>query len=586
MKKYQLIPFSFILTVLLFLMVSCEDLTKINTSSDTVNAGEIDLKYLLTSVLSASTTDYVEDHVYPGKGISEAMQYMQKDYIDYAGPNNFNWGTVSISDSYASLSNSEYMCRYYERADTENEQNFYKAAGLIMRSFWYGFFTSVWGDIPYSQAMKAEEANYAPEYDTQDAIFKGLLTDLETASELLAGVGFVGEASDADILFKGDATKWRKFANSLRLRYCMRLSGKVNEMKTLGVDVVSITRGMVENASAYPVFSSNADNAAVNYVGSNADDSWYGGSYNWSNRSEFYRRKPCRTFVKELERRMDPRLTVFIRPVDVQILVRDDAGPGYVKNSENLIKRHISSATYHSEEFVDTSRYVGLPVAMSDPNYYNLYKSVDISAINKLDPSIYIDNAANPHVSYLADKYMMNAHSLVKAVYMSYAELCFILAEARLKGWISTGTAVDYFEEGIEASLDQYAIEDGSQTVYNPLNHETVALNKNSFIAALGSQFEEAGDHGQLELLMTQKWLALFMTPEFWFDWRRTGLPDFGSKVISGNNGTKIPVRYVYGDDEKNYNTEHVNEAVSRLDTGTDTQWAKMWLLRDTGKPW
>ena len=85
---------------------------------------------------------------------------------------------------------------------------------------------------------------------------------------------------------------------------------------------------------------------------------------------------------------------------------------------------------------------------------------------------------------------------------------------------------------------------------------------------------------------MTQKWLALFMTPEFWFDWRRTGLPDFGANVISGANGSKIPVRYIYGDDEHNYNSENVEEAVGRLDTGKDTQWAKMWLLQGTDNPW
>jgi hypothetical protein len=551
-----------------------------------VNASEIDLKYLLTSVLSSSTSDYIEDQVYPGKGISEAMQYMQKDYIDYTGPDNFNWGTVAISEFYPSLANSEYIYKYYDRADNENDKNFYQAVGLIMRSFWYGFFTSAWGDIPYSEAMKAEEGNYTPVYDTQDAIFKGILADLETANELLSNVSSVDEASDADIMYGGNAAKWRRFANSLRLRYCMRLSEKLDEMKTIDVDVAAIVKEIAENGSTFPVFSSNDDNAAVDYVGSNSDDSWYGGTYNWSNRSEFYRRKPCRTFVKELEKGMDPRLTVFIRPVDVQLLVRDNADPGYVKLSNNLIKRYISSTTYHSEDLVDTSMYVGLPVAMSDPNYYNLYKSGNLSAIKQLDASIYIDNAANPHVSYLAEKYQVNAHSLIKAVYMSYAELSFILAEARLKGWISTGTAVGYFEDGVEASLEQYQITNGSQTVYNPQNHNIISFNKSAFMANLTDDFNGANENGRLNMLMTQKWLALFMTPEFWFDWRRTGLPDFGANVISGSNGNKIPVRYIYGDDEKNYNTDNVNEAVSRLDSGQDTQWAKMWLLQDTGKPW
>ena len=76
------------------------------------------------------------------------------------------------------------------------------------------------------------------------------------------------------------------------------------------------------------------------------------------------------------------------------------------------------------------------------------------------------------------------------------------------------------------------------------------------------------------------------MTPEFWFDWRRTGVPDLGANVILGSNGKKIPVRIVYPDAEKNLNSNNVTEAITRLEPGEDSQWSKMWLLQGTDKPW
>ena len=45
---------------------------------------------------------------------------------------------------------------------------------------------------------------------------------------------------------------------------------------------------------------------------------------------------------------------------------------------------------------------------------------------------------------HLADKYAEDQNDLVKAVFMTYAEVSFILAEARMKGWTTSGSVVDY----------------------------------------------------------------------------------------------------------------------------------------------
>jgi hypothetical protein len=170
---------------------------------------------------------------------------------------------------------------------------------------------------------------------------------------------------------------------------------------------------------------------------------------------------------------------------------------------------------------------------------------------------------------------------------MSYAELNFILAEGRLKGWITSSTTADYYKEGVLGSMRQFNVANGNLAVYDAVTHALVAYNETAFTGNLVSVFNgAANDTERLGLLMTQKWLASFMTPEFWFDWRRTGLPNFGANLIAGSNGTKIPVRYPYGADESILNKTNVVAAIAKLSPAEDNQWSKMWLLQGTNKPW
>lgn len=578
-RRRQQLMSLFVSTVLL--TTSCQDLSDINKNPDQLSASDINVKYVLTSVLSNSAYEYLYNYAYPGGStLSEAMQYLQRDYIDFQGPNTFIWSPVGFNGPYSMVKNSQYIFDNAQTEIREDNQKFYRAVGQIMRSFWYGYITSLYGDIPYSEAMQAETGNFMPVYDKQKDVFKAVLEDLKSANDLLAQVTSVDGAGESDIMFHGNVMKWRKFANSLRLRYLLRLSEKAADMSTAGVNLATEFSEIVGNSSTYPIFTSNDDNAAITYLGMAAANSWYGGPLRYSNRSEFYRRKPCASFVDAMREGMDPRLTTFIRPVDVQLKV-SSATPAYQKLADGQIIRNVPATAG-----INTYRYVGLPPALQDPNLYNLSSSLDFNAVKELNGSIYTDLASNPSVSYLADIYAQNANPLVKAVFMGYSELNFILAEARMKEWITSSTAVEYYQAAVSASMRQYGVEDGSIKVYDPATDALIAWNETAFLANLASQFTAANDTERLTQLMTQKWIASFMTPEFWFDWRRTGVPNLGSKLVLGSNGDKIPVRMIYPAEEKNLNSENVAAAVGGLEPGEDTQWSKMWLLQGTNKPW
>lgn len=132
----------------------------------------------------------------------------------------------------------------------------YEGVALVMRSWVFSLLTDMYGAIPYSEALAgtSETPVYTPKYDSMGQVYAGLLNDLKMANEKLT-VG--GPAIAGDILYSGDILKWKKFANSLRLRLANRQAAKKPaESKAIMMEILS-------DAGKYPIFTSNADNATL-----------------------------------------------------------------------------------------------------------------------------------------------------------------------------------------------------------------------------------------------------------------------------------------------------------------------------------
>ena len=150
---------------------------------------------------------------------------------------------------------------------------------------------------------------------------------------------------------------------------------------------------------------------------------------------------------------------------------------------------------------------------------------------------------------------------------MTYAEVCFIKSEAAQNGW-GGSSAVSYIN-GVRAALSQYGVGYGDASAY--LAQQKVQFNNT------------------LEQIIEQKWLALWLSPESWFDFRRTGYPDF--QLGPGTLFPKSPLRFIYSDDEQLNNLDNWTLASDKLvetsySQQKDHQYSKMWLLQGTDKPW
>ncbi|MEO9804267.1 MAG: SusD/RagB family nutrient-binding outer membrane lipoprotein [Reichenbachiella sp.] len=129
-----------------------------------------------------------------------------------------------------------------------------QAVAMIMSSYAYMSLADVWGDIPYTEALKGDDGISTPVFDTQQTVYEGIIADLNTATGLINASRTDGFGSE-DVMYGGDMDKWLRFGNSLRLRAFMHLSK---------VDPTTAEAGVVAMLSQ-PLISSQAENAAIQY---------------------------------------------------------------------------------------------------------------------------------------------------------------------------------------------------------------------------------------------------------------------------------------------------------------------------------
>ena len=173
-----------------------------------------------------------------------------------------------------------------------NQPN-YKGVALVLRSWVFLLLTDAYGDIPYKQAGNIKEF-VTPEYDSQKDVYLGLLDDLKTAASLLDPSG---KAIAGDIIYNGNIGRWKKFANSLRLRIALRIADR--EPQKAGSVVTELL------AVADPFISNNAENAQLVYLTSPQQNPV---SALFETRDDY---RISKTVVDRLFQLNDPRLPIY-----------------------------------------------------------------------------------------------------------------------------------------------------------------------------------------------------------------------------------------------------------------------------------
>ena len=539
------------LTLLFTFVISCKDLDELNINPNGVDPESADLNLLLPTII----TGIGQTVVSLGFGdIAGVMQHTQYDGWS-GGHNDYDWdiNSKSWSGYYSILRNND---EFYKKA-VSGGYEFHQGVALVLKAYTFGLIADLWGDAPYSEALRVEEGSQylKPVFDPQKDIYTGILADLESANTLLSksSDSYTNINATQDLLYHGDVLKWRKFANSLALRYYMRLSAKEPSIAQQGIQKIASSPG------TYPLITEATDDANVGYIGNSPSDSWPTTmEFDPDPSGSYMRVKLCSTLVDALQKLNDPRLGVWADKIEIPLVLATGSDIDYISDGKRYVSQDII------DEYV-AAWGVGIDF---DPDYVGIPPSVFAAPQYNLNPNLE-QGVYNPHASQLNSMYKQSAGPLLLMRIFSAAEVHLILAEAALYGWAPGGPEAHY-AEGIKQSFNAWGV---------------------------GSSFDNyigGAPYSGLESIIQQKWIASWSAAaEAWFDYRRTGLPDL--KTGESAKRVKLPLRFYYHNtDEISRNTVNANAAIAKLEAtpyqGNDqtknSAWSKIWLLQGTNKPY
>jgi hypothetical protein len=289
---------------------------------------------------------------------------------------------------------------------------------------------------------------------------------------------------------------------------------------------------IVSNPSQFPIFESNDDNATLQHLQDvpNQHDLYTTRSGSFD---EYRLSTTVEGYLKGME---DPRLYAYFQPTT-------DSGAGLVGDPED---------------------YAGVPNGLADENAVGYSPSGDptkggsnyISRVGMLFSCLACSEFASP-IGY-------------QSMIMTYSEVQFILAEARERGFINTGDAATYYENGMKASFDYY---ESRLRVANLNEIADVIQPDDSYFNQTMVDYSGTTEE-KLEKIGTQKWLSLFFNGlEGWFDWRRTGIPEIAPGPAAYIS--TVPVRFMYPTGVQALNRQNYLDAVAAQ--GEDRITTKVW---------
>lgn len=190
---------------------------------------------------------------------------------NYQFTNSFNNGIWT--NAYLNLKNYNYIDQQGAALGQPNLQ----AMGKIMKAFHFQILVDTYGNVPYKDALKGT-ASILPSYDNAQDVYDSLFVQIDQGLALFAladkqteqGLTVLNPGSN-DIMFQGDISLWRKFANTLKLRILLRQSEKADRASYIQTQLATIKAsgygflGAGENASVNPGYTNSANQQSPLY---------------------------------------------------------------------------------------------------------------------------------------------------------------------------------------------------------------------------------------------------------------------------------------------------------------------------------
>ena len=534
---------------------SCSDEYMENMNTDPSKAATIDPNAQLTTAQLQTYGDLSMMEIYRNYHYAFTQQLMGCwNTTNYGGRHTLDNNEMSrIWTSFYTQSLKNIIDAQYRTAEDAEKVNI-NSVLRIYRVYLMSIITDTYGDAPFSEAgLGFLEGKFNPKYDKQEDIYNAFFLELEDA------VNKIDPTKDkvtGDLIYAGDVTKWQQLANSLRLRFAMRISN-VNPTKaqTEFENALAANGGVITDASSDALIKymtiafSFGQEAYSDYRGNSLSQLLFGNDP--ANNPSYL----CSTFFNQLYNSGDPR-TFKISRCYYDGLMSATSPDNRVDITQEMIEK-------------------GIDFSPRDPGAYSWepwptgYDSDICAELAVNNPSVTATMAREVEPK-LANNFLKSDNP---GVVMTSAEVKFLMAEATVKKWnVGSALAEDLYKQGVRAAMDFLTDNYGCTA--------TTDAEFDAFIQDRGT-FGHT-DNQKLEAINTQAWILHFTNPaECWANVRRSGYPKLKSPAEYGfgqylTGGTEIPVRLCYPVLESSYNKKSYNEAIERMG-GTDNWHSLLW---------
>ncbi len=534
---------------------SCSDEYMENMNTDPSKAATIDPNAQLTTAQLQTYGDLSMMEIYRNYHYAFTQQLMGCwNTTNYGGRHTLDNNEMSrIWTSFYTQSLKNIIDAQYRTAEDAEKVNI-NSVLRIYRVYLMSIITDTYGDAPFSEAgLGFLEGKFNPKYDKQEDIYNAFFLELEDA------VNKIDPTKDkvtGDLIYAGDVTKWQQLANSLRLRFAMRISN-VNPTKaqTEFENALAANGGVITDASSDALIKymtiafSFGQEAYSDYRGNSLSQLLFGNDP--ANNPSYL----CSTFFNQLYNSGDPR-TFKISRCYYDGLMSATSPDNRVDITQEMIDK-------------------GIAFSPRDPGAYSWepwptgYDSDICAELAVNNPSVTATMAREVEPK-LANNFLKSDNP---GVVMTSAEVKFLMAEATVKKWnVGSVSAEDLYKQGVRAAMD-FLTDNYGCTATTDAEFDTFIQDKGAFGHT---------DNQKLEAINTQAWILHFTNPaECWANVRRSGYPKLKSPAEYGfgqylTGGTEIPVRLCYPVLESSYNKKNYNEAIERMG-GTDNWHSLLW---------
>ncbi len=534
---------------------SCSDEYMENMNTDPSKAATIDPNAQLTTAQLQTYGDLSMMEIYRNYHYAFTQQLMGCwNTTNYGGRHTLDNNEMSrIWTSFYTQSLKNIIDAQYRTAEDAEKVNI-NSVLRIYRVYLMSIITDTYGDAPFSEAgLGFLEGKFNPKYDKQEDIYNAFFLELEDA------VNKIDPTKDkvtGDLIYAGDVTKWQQLANSLRLRFAMRISN-VNPTKaqTEFENALVANGGVITDASSDALIKymtiafSFGQEAYSDYRGNSLSQLLFGNDP--ANNPSYL----CSTFFNQLRQSGDPR-TFKISRCYYDGLMSATSPDNRVDITQEMIEKGIDFSPRN-------------PGAYSWEPWPTGYDSDICKELAVNNPSVTVTMAREVEPK-LANNFLKSDNP---GVVMTSAEVKFLMAEATVKKWnVGSVSAEDLYKQGVRAAMDFLTDNYGCTA--------TTDAEFDAFIQGRGT-FGHT-DNQKLEAINTQAWILHFTNPaECWANVRRSGYPKLKSPAEYGfgqylTGGTEIPVRLCYPVLESSYNKKSYNGAIERMG-GTDNWHSLLW---------